>query len=82
MRFLGLTIGQWGLVLNLVGSLLLIGGNLFMTEKRAEELGVSRYGGTFEENLKLPAVKALLSQRNWSIAGLIFLFVGFILQLI
>jgi hypothetical protein len=65
-----------------LGSLAIARG-LFISKKKAIELGVSRWSGdTDEENLKLPQVKDRISQKKWGIIGASFITIGFILQLI
>jgi hypothetical protein len=72
----------FGLVLNLISSICLSKG-LLTTKKQALMVGMARWGGnTEEENLKLPAVKDRLDQRKWAVAGLVLLFIGFLLQFI
>ena len=64
-----------------MGSISLAKG-LLISKKQAIELCVSRFcGSNDEENLKLPAVKDRLNQRNWGITGIIFLVMGLVLQL-
>lgn len=70
------------LVLSFLGSLALAKG-LFISQKEALILGVSRLSGnTDEENLKLPQVQDRLLQKKWGVIGAILLIVGFVLQLI
>ena len=69
------------LILSFLGSLAFAKG-LFISQKEALRLGVSRYSGsTDEENLKLPQVQDRLTQRKWSVIGSVFVTVGFVLQL-
>ncbi|MES2223939.1 MAG: hypothetical protein V4469_03325 [Patescibacteria group bacterium] len=70
-----------GLTLSFLGSIAFAKG-LFISQKEALRLGVSRWSGTDEENLKLPQVQDRLSQRKWGVIGGVLLLVGFILQLI
>jgi len=77
---------QWlniiGLISGIVGAGILSYG-LIINKKNAIELGVSKWAGsTDEENLKLPQVKDRLNQSKNAIIGLIFLSIGFILQII
>ena len=76
---------QWlniiGLFLDLIGAGILA-YVLIISKKSAIELGVSRWGGTDEENLKLPKVKDRLKQSRNAVIGLIFLSTGFILQIV
>ncbi len=70
------------LVLSFLGSLAFAKG-LFISQKEALRLGVSRLSGsTDEENLKLPQVQDRLIQRKWGVIGAILLIIGFVLQLI
>jgi len=56
---------------------------LFISNKKAIELGVSRWGGnTDQENLKLPAVKDRIEQRKYGIIGAIFSILAFVLQIV
>ncbi len=71
-----------GLTLSFLGSLAFAKG-LFISQKEALRLGVSRLcGDTDEENLKLPQVEDRLTQRKWGVVGAILIVVGFILQLL
>lgn len=70
-----------GLTLSFLGSIAFAKG-LFISQKEALRLGVSRWGGTDEENLKLPQVQDRLTQRKWGVIGGVLLLVGFLLQLI
>lgn len=70
-----------GLTLSFLGSIAFAKG-LFISQKEALRLGVSRWGGTDEQNLKLPQVQDRLTQRKWGVIGGVLLLVGFILQLI
>jgi hypothetical protein len=68
--------------LSLLGSLAFAKG-LFISQKEALRLGVSRLSGdTDEENLKLPQVEDRLTQRKWGIIGATLLVVGFVLQIL
>lgn len=70
-----------GLVFSFIGSLYFARG-LFISNKEALRLGVSRWSGdNDEENLRLPQVKDRLNQRNWAIAGGVISIGGFVLQL-
>lgn len=71
-----------GLVFDLIGALFLAWG-LILTKKQAIELGVSRIcGNTDEENLRLPTVVDRLRQSRNAVTGIIFLSIGFLLQII
>lgn len=71
-----------GLILSFLGSLAFAKG-LFISQKQAINLGVSRFSGnTDEENLRLPQVQDRLTQRNWGITGAILVTTGFVLQLL
>ncbi len=70
-----------GLTLSFLGSIAFAKG-LFISQKEALRLGVSRWSGTDEENLKLPQVQDRLTQRKWGVIGGVLLLVGFVLQLI
>ncbi len=70
-----------GLTLSFLGSIAFAKG-LFISQKEALRLGVSRWGGTDEENLKLPQVQDRLAQRKWGVIGGVLLLIGFVLQLI
>lgn len=76
-----ITFDTSGLVLSFLGSLALI-KHVFISDKEAVNTGTSRWSGTYEENLKLPAVRALIRQRRWGILGSSLLAVGFALQFI
>lgn len=81
IKFIVNNINSIGLIFNFLGSIFLTFSFLFITKKKALELGVSRWGGsTDEENLKLPNIKNILLQKRWGIAGVLFLTIGFILQ--
>jgi len=67
-------------ILNFVGAIV-VGFGLLISKKQAVKLGVSRYGGSDEENAKLPAVQDRIKQRNLTIVGLLILFVGLVLEL-
>ncbi len=69
------------LILSFLGSLAFAKG-LFISQKEALRLGVSRLSGsTDEENLKLPQVQDRLLQRKWGVIGAVLLIIGFVLQL-
>jgi len=71
-----------GLVCNMVGAFILAYG-LFISKKKAIELGVSRWSGeTDEENLQLPQVRDLLKQTRNAKIGVAFILIGFFLQII
>ena len=71
-----------GITLNFFGALALARG-LFISKEDALKLGVSRWASdNDEDNYKLPAVADRLKQRKWGIIGALFLFVGFVLQVI
>lgn len=71
-----------GLVLTFLGSLAFAKG-LFISQKEALKLGVSRWSGsTDEENLKLPQVQDRITQRKWGVIGAILITIGFIFQLL
>lgn len=71
-----------GLGCDAVGATYLTFG-LLISKERAVELSLSRYGGeTVEENLRLPAVADRLRQSRNAAIGLVFLVVGFALQII
>ncbi len=77
---------QWvniiGLGLDIIGAIFL-SYSLVISKEKAIELGVSRWSGKTErEKLKLPKVKDRLGQSRKAMLGLIFLVVGFILQII
>lgn len=75
-------INIFGLVFTFLGSLAFAKG-LFISQKEALKLGVSRWANDGnEENLKLPQVQDRLNQRKWGVAGAILIMVGFILQFI
>lgn len=70
-----------GLVLNFLGSLAFARG-LFISQKEALVLGVSRFASSNdEENLKLPQVQDRLTQRKWGVIGALLVTIGFVLQL-
>jgi hypothetical protein len=69
---------QIGLGFNFLGSLCLICGALFMTEKKSIEVSSARLG-PYDKNF--PAVKYIMVQRNWAIIGTILLAVGFFMQI-
>ncbi|MCX6715665.1 MAG: hypothetical protein NT077_01450 [Candidatus Taylorbacteria bacterium] len=69
------------IVLNLLGSFC-FGRGLFISEEQALDLGVSKWGGTREQNLKLPAVKDRLTQRKWGIAGVCFVLCGAVVSVL
>ena len=69
-------------ILTFLGGLSFAKG-LFISKKKAVELGVSRWSGnTEEENLKLPAVKDRIGQRKYGIIGAILISLAFISQVI
>lgn len=69
-------------VFSLLGGLAFARG-LFTPNKKAIELGVSRWAGeTDEENLKLPTVKDQIDQRKYGIIGAIFSSLAFALQIV
>lgn len=71
-----------GLVLDLIGASFLASG-LFVSKKRAVELSASRYcGGTDDEKLKHPQVQDRLKQSRNAKRGIVFLVLGFVLQII
>lgn len=71
-----------GLTLSFLGSIAFAKG-LFISQKEALRLGVSRYSGSTDEaNLKLPQVQDRLTQRKWGVIGGVLLLIGFVLQLI
>ncbi len=71
-----------GLVLDAAG-VLTIASAALVTKERAVELGVMRIAGdTTEENLRLPAVQALLSESRRTFWGLLLIALGFVLQIV
>ena len=81
IKFIIHNINAIGLVFNFIGSILLTFSFLFITKKKALEIGMSRWGGsTDEENLKSPNIKNILLQKRFAIAGVLFLTTGFIFQ--
>jgi hypothetical protein len=71
-----------GLGFDLAGALCLARG-LFISNKEALQLGVSRFAGESDhENLKLPAVRDRIQTRNWAVPGAALLVVGFLLQIL
>lgn len=69
-------------ILNFVGAILLGSGYLVSTKKAVED-NVSRYAyDTDEENKKLPAIRNVLKQRQLTIAGLVILSLGLILEIV
>jgi len=71
-----------GLACDLIGAFVLASG-LFISQKGAIELGVSRWGGvTGEENLQLPQVRDRLKQSRNAIIGVVLLIIGFSLQIV
>ena len=71
-----------GIIFNFFGALSIARG-LFIGNKEAIELGVSRWSGEDEEEkLKLPAVQDRLRQKKYGIIGAILLFIGIIFQLL
>ena len=79
-------IAQWlnviGLGIDIIG-VIIISCGLIVSRKKAIELGVSRWSGSTEEDkLRLPKVKDRVKQSRNVIIGLIFLAIGFILQII
>jgi hypothetical protein len=71
----------FGLVCTLMGAGIGTYG-VWLTQDEAIEIGVSRYGGTREQNLTLPAVKSLLRQSRCAVGGFALIGVGTILQII
>ena len=70
-----------GLIIVLLGSISLAKG-LFISKKEALNLGVGRWtGDTDEENLKLPQVKNMLTQRKWGVIGAVLLSIGTAMQI-
>ena len=73
-------VDTFSILFNFLGSIF-FASSLFISKQTALKLGTSRYcGETEEENLKLPAVRDRLDQRNWGIAGAVSISVGLILQ--
>lgn len=71
-----------GLLSDIIGAIILSYG-LIISKKEAIKLGVSRISGnTDEDNLELPQVKDRLKQSKNALMGLIFLIIGFILQIV
>jgi len=69
-----------GMCSNLIGSLFIV-REVIVTKDKAIELSVSRWiGATPEINLRLPQVKARLKQSRNAKIGVVFLVVGFLLQ--
>jgi len=72
----------FGLIINFIGSIFISFG-LFVSKKKALELGVSRWAGNSdEENLKLPLVQSFLIQSRNAKFGIILLAIGFFFQII
>ncbi len=72
----------FGICFDIFGALLILSG-VFVTKKKAIEVGVSRFTGeTDEENLRLPSVSNLLAQSKIATIGTVLLAIGFILQAI
>lgn len=71
-----------GLGFDLVGALCLAKG-LFISNKEAIRLGVSRIAGESDDaNLKLPAVRDRIMTRYWALGGAALLALGFSLQIL
>ncbi|MFA5460245.1 MAG: hypothetical protein WC283_02885 [Candidatus Paceibacterota bacterium] len=71
-----------GMVLNIIGSLLLV-EFFIISDEEIIRLNVSRFSGsTHKEKLKLPAVRDKIIQRDNAICAGIFLFFGFVFQII
>ncbi len=71
-----------GLSSDLIGAIFLAYG-LVISKKEAIKLGVSRFcSNKDEDNLRLPGVQDRLKQSRNAIIGLVFLAVGFILQIV
>lgn len=68
-------------LLNFIGTIIIAKG-LLISDKEALELGVSRWGGTEEQNMELPAVKDRIKQRKHAKIGLAFLGAGLVLELV
>jgi hypothetical protein len=69
------------LVLDAIGASLVLWPLARQTKRDAIEHGVSRYGGeSDEENLRLPAVRAILREVLWARWGFGLLIAGFVLQ--
>ncbi len=69
-----------GIIFNAGGGLAMARG-LFISKKAALHLGVSRWSGTEEENLNLPAVRDRLTQRWWGLFGAVLVVVGSAFQI-
>lgn len=68
-------------VFSLLGGLAFAKG-IFISNKQAINLGTFKWSGnTDEENIKLPAVKDKIEQRNWGVVGGILTIIGFIFQI-
>lgn len=71
-----------GLTFDLMGTILLASG-LFISKEKAVELAPGYWkGNSIEENIKLPPVQYLLKQSHNAKIGVLFLAVGFLLQII
>lgn len=71
-----------GLSIALIGAVILAAG-LIVTRKRALKIGVSRIAEEEEhQNLLLPHVKDEIRESRFAFIGLVFLIVGFILQIL
>lgn len=76
-----MSLEQIGIIINLLGSLAMAKG-LFVSARQARELGIARWSGTDEENMKLPNVRDRLDQRSWATIGAILMIIGAAIQLL
>lgn len=77
----GYVLSGLGLSLTLIGAVV-TARSIILTEDDAIAIGVARYGGTREENLRLPAVQNLLSQSKAAQVGMWLIALGTALQII
>ncbi len=71
-----------GLVFALIGAIVLACG-LIISRKQALRVGVARYADdSDEQNICLPHVRDELRESRFSLTGLVFLIIGFLLQIV
>lgn len=69
-----------GLALQFVGAFI-VARAAYVSPQQAVSLGVSRWSGTYEENVQLPAVQNLLNQSRAARVGLLFVMMGTVVQI-
>jgi len=81
LKLLALVVTLAGLGLTATGAFV-AARTVWLTEREAVDIGVSRTAGTYKENLALPAVRALIRQSHGASFGFRMIVAGTAMQAI